>query len=204
MEPDPLPGWIGLSPVSRETRRGRRPQSSADPMAAQPCLRSLAQSPHLAFQKGAGGLLPGAMHIGWEVSCCLSSDSCREAAGSSLALPRGLGLYASQVLMATQLWAKPLPRWALGKRTPHYHLLLPQFTLCAGHAGIPLSTVGAAQCWQEALPTGHQKPLAVPFFRRSLDGKKGLGRTCWRRELPIRNCRPCPADPALAEEQQRQ
>lgn len=97
-----------------------------------------------------------------KVSCCLSGNSCREAPGSSPALPQGLRLNASQVLMVTQLWAKPLLWWALGKQTMCYHhLLLPHFSLSVGHAGIPLSIRGAGQCWQEVLPTGRQKPSAV-------------------------------------------
>lgn len=64
--------------------------------------------------------------------------------GAPGSLLQGLGLCASQVLMVTHLWEKPLFWGVLGRQTPCYHLL-PLFNLSEGHAGIPLSTAGAAR-----------------------------------------------------------
>ena len=80
-----------------------------------------------------------------------------------------------------------------GKRTSRYHLL-PQLNLSVGHAGIPLSTVGAAQRWQEVLPTGRGKPSAVPMcpFSDSLRmARRGSGRRAGGGSCPSKT-----ADPA--------
>lgn len=202
-EPDPLLAGTGRAPSAGRAAAAeahgaqQTPWLLTHPSAPQPKPPTLlSRREREAWCQGWRRSAPQPLQ---ELSPCPPRDAHGEAPGSSPALLQGLGLCTSQVLVVTQTRAKPLPWWALGKWTPHYHLLPPQFTLSVGCAGIPLPAGGAAQWWQEVPPTGHQKPLAVPMcpFSDNLDGKKGLGQACGAEgsacpKLQTLQGRPCP------------